>query len=58
MFKSLIHCKKNFPEIIWLKYCQKVYGYVLKRLAKFQQNVLVGSCFTMSQSSSMKPALL
>ena len=55
MFKSLIYCKKkNSLNLIWLKICQKVHGYVLKRLAKFEQNLSVGSCFTMSQSFSMK----
>ena len=43
MFKSLKHCKKTSSKLIWLKICQKVYGYVLKRLAKFQHNLSVGS---------------
>ena len=34
--------------------CQKVHRYVLKRRAKFEQNLWVGSCLTMSQSFGMK----
>ena len=54
MCKSLKHCKKISLKLIWLKNCLKVHGYVLKRLAKFQQNLSVGICFTMPQSFSMK----
>ena len=41
-------------KLILLKICQKVHGYVLKRLAKFKQNLSVGSFITMSQSFNMK----
>ena len=46
--------KKTSQQLILIKICQKVHRYVLKRLAKFEQNQLVGSCFTMSQSVGMK----
>ena len=54
MFKTLRHCKQTSHQLILMEICQKVHGYVLKRLAKFEQNVWVGSCFTMSQSFGMK----
>ena len=41
-----------------IQICQKVYGYVLKRLAKFERNLWVGSCFTMSQSFSMETSFV
>ena len=41
-----------------MKICQKVHGYVCKRLAKFQQNLSVESFFTKSQSSSMKTSFM
>ena len=50
MFKTLRHCKNNSHQLILMKVCQKVHGHVLKRLAKFEQNLWLGSFFTMSQS--------
>ena len=57
MIKSSKVCEENFSSIYVIKFCQKVNGYVLKRLAKFEQNLWVGSCFTMSRSFSMKTSL-
>ena len=54
MCNTLISCKKIVQQFILIKICQKVHGYVLKRLAKFQQNCMMGNCFTTSQSLGMK----
>ena len=54
MFKTLRQYKQTSHQLILIKICQKVHGYVFKRLAKFKHNLWVGSCFTMSQSFGMK----
>ena len=41
-------------QLILMKICQTVYGYVLRRLVKFQQHLWVGNYFTLSQSFGMK----
>ena len=58
MFKSLKHCKKiTSHQLILIQICQKVHGYVLKRLAKFEQNLWVGDCLHCLKVLAWKPAL-
>ena len=58
MFKSLKLCKKTSHQLILIEIRQKVYGYDLKRLTKFEQTLWVRSGFTMSQSLSMKTSFV